>query len=150
MQIFIFRRYRLEPGSLQEGFSRYVLERDLFLRQARSRTFVLAGCFCSSPAQRVDFCRRNAVSKLISYMQIPFANSIRKFISYMQIPFHPIPNFLQRVYPRIGPIRAITEEKSNFKRHTAAKQYRIDVAERKRGPQWRVPLGQMTRHFVIF
>ena len=67
----------------------------------------------------------------------------------MQISFHPIPNFLQRVYPRIGPIRAITEDKSNFKRHTAAKQYRIDVAERKRGPQWRVPLGQMTRHFVI-
>ena len=31
MQIVIFRRYRLEPGSLQEGFSRYVLERDLFL-----------------------------------------------------------------------------------------------------------------------
>ena len=68
----------------------------------------------------------------------------------MEIPFHPIPNFLQRVYPRIGPIRAITEDKSNFKRHTAAKQYRIDVAERKRGPQWRVPLGQMTRQFVIF
>ena len=59
VQIVIFRRYRLEPGSRQEGFSRYVFERDLFLSKARSRTFVLAGCFCSSPRQRVDSFLRN-------------------------------------------------------------------------------------------